>query len=211
MLEINIITLFPRLFKEYENVLPFNRALKNGLIKLNIVNIRDFSIDKRGTVDDRPYGGGTGMVLLPEPLKRALDSISNKEEVIALTPKGKMFNQNEAKILSKKNSITLICGRYEGIDERIIQKYTTSEVSIGPYVCAGGETPALVILESVVRLLPGVLDKEATENESFQEENFEHPQYTRPEEFEGLKVPEVLISGNHEQIEKWKKQNSKPF
>jgi len=209
MLEINIITLFPQLFKEFENVLPFNRALKNNLIKLNVINLRDFSINKRGTVDDKPYGGGTGMVLLPEPLKNALDSITFKEEIIALTPKGVIFDQKQAKALAEKKSITFICGRYEGIDERIIQKYSTKEISIGSYVCAGGEAPAIVILESIVRLLPGVLEDEATKKESFQSENLEHPQYTRPEEFEGLKVPEVLLSGNHAEIEKWKKQNSK--
>lgn len=210
MLEINIITLFPQLFKEFENVLPFNRALKNNLVKINIINLRDFSVDKRGTVDDKPYGGGFGMVLLPEPIKKALDSISEKQEIIALTPKGKMYNQNLAKNLTTKKSITIICGRYEGIDERIIQKYTTLELSIGPYVCAGGEAPAIVILESIIRLLPGVLENEAIEKESFQSENLEHPQYTRPENFEGLKVPEVLLSGNHAEIEKWKKQNSRP-
>jgi len=209
MLEINIITLFPKLFEEFKNVLPFNRAIKNNLIKLNIINLKDFSLDERGTVDDKPYGGGTGMILRPEPLFNALNSIKNKEEVIALTPKGETFNQKTAFDLSKKNSLTFICGRYEGIDQRIIDNMTTKEISIGNFVCAGGEAPAITILESIVRLLPGILEEEVIQKESFSEETLEHPQYTRPEVFNNWKVPEVLISGNHKEIENWKKENSK--
>ena len=208
MLEINIITLFPKLFEEFKNVLPFNRALKNNLIKLNIINLKDFALDERGTVDDKPYGGGTGMILRPEPLFKALGSISNKEDVIALTPKGQTFNQLLAQELSQKKSITFICGRYEGIDQRIIDNLTTKEISVGNFVCAGGEAPAITILESVVRLLPGILEEEVTQKESFSEDTLEHPQYTRPEEFNGWKVPDVLVSGNHKEIENWKKQNS---
>lgn len=209
MLEINIITLFPNLFEEYKNVLPFNRAIKNNLIKLNIINLRDFAIDSRGTVDDKPYGGGTGMILRPEPLFNALSSISNKEVVITLTPKGELFNQNKAQEFSKLKSITIICGRYEGIDQRIIDNYSTHEISLGKFVCAGGEAPATVIIESIVRLLPGVLDENVTVTESFTNENIlEHPQYTRPDEFMGFKVPEILLSGNHKEIEEWKKRNS---
>ncbi len=208
MLEINIITLFPKLFEEFKNVLPFNRALKNNLIKLNIINLKDFALDERGTVDDKPYGGGTGMILRPEPLFKALESISSKEDVIALTPKGQTFNQLLAQELSQKKSLTFICGRYEGIDQRIIDNLTTKEISIGNFVCAGGEAPAITILESIVRLLPGILEEEATKKESFSEDTLEHPQYTRPEEFKGWKVPDVLISGNHKEIENWKKQNS---
>jgi tRNA (guanine37-N1)-methyltransferase len=211
MLEINIISLFPNLFDEFKNVLPFNRALKNNLIKLNIINLRDFAIDERGTVDDKPYGGGTGMVLRPEPLFNALNSIQNKDTIIALTPKGKTFNQSTAKKLSKKNSITIICGRYEGIDQRIIDNFTTDEISLGNFVCSGGEAPAIVILESIVRLLPGVLEQEVISKESHTSEILEHPQYTRPEEFKGHKVPEVLLSGNHAEIEKWKMTNSKKY
>lgn len=209
MLEINIITLFPNLFEEFKNVLPFNRAIKNNLIKLNLINLRDFAIDERGTVDDKPYGGGSGMVLRPEPLFEALSSIKDKEVIIALTPKGTTFTQKKAYDLSQKKSITIICGRYEGIDERIIQNYTTDEISIGDFVCAGGEAPAITILESIVRLLPGILDEEAVTKESFSLENrLEHPQYTRPEEFKGHKVPDVLLSGNHKEIEAWKEKNS---
>jgi tRNA (guanine37-N1)-methyltransferase len=211
MLEINIITLFPKLFEEFKNVLPFNRALKNNLIKLNIINLKDFALDERGTVDDKPYGGGTGMILRPEPLYNALESITNKEEIIALTPKGDTFNQSLAQELSEKKSLTFICGRYEGIDQRIIDNKTTKEISIGNFVCAGGEAPAITILESIVRLLPGILEEEVTQKESFTEDTLEHPQYTRPEEFNGWKVPDVLVSGNHKEIENWKKQNSRKF
>ena len=209
MIKINIITLFPNLFEEFKNVLPFNRALKNNLIKLNIMNLRDYAIDSRGTVDDKPYGGGTGMVLRPEPLYNALQSIENKQEIIALTPKGQIFNQNLARELTSKNSITFICGRYEGIDQRIIDNYATKEISIGNFVCSGGEAPAITILESIVRLIPGVLEEEAVTKESHTDTNLEHPQYTRPEIFEWYKVPEILLSGNHAEIEKWKKENSK--
>jgi tRNA (guanine37-N1)-methyltransferase len=208
MLEINIITLFPKLFEEFKNLLPFNRAIKNNLIKLNIINLKDFAIDERGTVDDKPYGGGTGMILRPEPLYKALQSISNREEVIALTPKGETFKQPLAQELSEKKSLTFICGRYEGIDQRIISNMATKEISIGNFVCAGGEAPAITILESIVRLLPGILEDEVTQKESFSEDTLEHPQYTRPEEFNGWKVPDVLISGNHKEIENWKRQNS---
>jgi tRNA (guanine37-N1)-methyltransferase len=211
MLEINIITLFPKLFEEFKNVLPFNRAIKNNLIKLNIINLRDFAIDERGTVDDKPYGGGTGMVLRPEPLYNALESISNKQEVLALTPKGQVFNQEMASELSSKNSLTIICGRYEGIDQRIIDNFATKEVSLGSFVCSGGEAPAITILESVIRLLPGVLEEEVISKESHTSNNLEHPQYTRPENFKGEKVPEILLSGNHAEIEKWKLENSKSY
>lgn len=209
MLEINIITLFPNLFEEFKNVLPFNRALKNNLIKLNVINLKDFALDERGTVDDKPYGGGTGMILRPEPLFKALESVKGKQEIIALTPKGKTFNQKIAQELSQKSSLTFICGRYEGIDQRIIDNLTTQEISIGNFVCAGGEAPAITILESIVRLIPGILEEEVTQKESFSDETLEHPQYTRPEVFNNWRVPEVLISGNHKEIENWKKQNSK--
>jgi tRNA (guanine37-N1)-methyltransferase len=208
-LKINIITLFPKLFEEFKNVLPFKRALEKELIEINIINLRDYAIDERGTVDDKPYGGGSGMILRVEPLFQAIESILEKEEIIVLNPKGQLFNQNLAKEFKNKKSLTFICGRYEGIDQRIIDNFATKEISIGEYVCSGGEAPTIVILEAVLRLLPGVLDEEVTSNESFEEEYTEYPQYTRPESFQGYKVPEVLVSGNHKEIENWKKQNSK--
>lgn len=208
-LKINIITLFPKLFQEFKNVLPFKRAIEKELIEINIINLRDYAIDERGTVDDKPYGGGSGMILRVEPLFQAIESIVEKEEIIVLNPKGQLFNQNLAKEFKNKKSLTFICGRYEGIDQRIIDNFATKEISIGEYVCSGGEAPTIVILEAILRLLPGVLDEEVTSNESFEEENTEYPQYTRPENFQGYKVPEVLVSGNHKEIENWKKQNSK--
>jgi len=208
-LKINIITLFPKLFEEFKNVLPFKRAIEKNLIELNIINLRNFAIDNRGTVDDKPYGGGTGMILRIEPIYKALESIGEKEEVIVLNPKGDRFNQKMAKELRDKNSLTFICGRYEGIDQRVIDNFSTKEVSIGEYVCSGGEAPTIVMLEAILRLLPDVLEEDVISNESFEDEKTEYPQYTRPEEFQGIKVPEVLISGNHKEIENWKKQNSK--
>ena len=207
-LEINIITLFPNLFEEFKNVLPFKRALEKNLISLNIINLRDFAIDERGSVDDRPYGGGGGMILRVEPIVEALNTLTNKEEVIVLNPKGDLFNQEMAEELTSKTSLTFICGRYEGIDQRVIDNYSTKEISVGKFVCSGGEAPTIVILESILRLLPGVLDEEITKDESYQDGQKEYPQYTRPENYEGLKVPEVLLSGNHKEIENWKKENS---
>lgn len=208
-LKINIITLFPKLFEEFKNVLPFKRALEKDLIELNIINLRDYAIDERGTVDDKPYGGGTGMILRIEPIFKALENIVDKNEVIVLNPKGQIFDQKLATELKDKSSLTFICGRYEGIDQRVIDNLATREVSIGEYVCSGGEAPTIVMLEAILRLLPEVLEEEVTLNESFQENVTEYPQYTRPEVFNGIKVPDVLISGNHKEIENWKKQNSK--
>jgi tRNA (guanine37-N1)-methyltransferase len=208
-LKINIITLFPKLFEEFKNVLPFKRALEKDLIELNIINLRDYAIDERGTVDDKPYGGGTGMILRIEPIFKALENIVDKNEVIVLNPKGQIFDQKLANELKDKSSLTFICGRYEGIDQRVIDNLATREVSIGEYVCSGGEAPTIVMLEAILRLLPEVLEEEVTLNESFQENVTEYPQYTRPEVFNGIKVPDVLISGNHKEIENWKKQNSK--
>jgi tRNA (guanine37-N1)-methyltransferase len=196
------------LFEEFKNVLPFKRALEKNLISLNIINLRDFAIDERGSVDDRPYGGGGGMILRVEPIVEALNTLTNKEEVIVLNPKGDLFNQEMAEELTSKKSLTFICGRYEGIDQRVIDNYSTKEISVGKFVCSGGEAPTIVILESILRLLPGVLDEEITKDESYQDGQKEYPQYTRPENYEGLKVPEVLLSGNHKEIENWKKENS---
>lgn len=209
MLEINIITLFPNLFSEFKNVLPFNRAIKNKLLNINIVNLRDYAIDNRGTVDDKPYGGGTGMILRPEPLFEALSSIQNKDEIIAMNPRGQVFDQKLAQELVTKKSLTIICGRYEGIDQRILDNYCTKQVSLGNFICSGGEAPAITMLEAIIRLIPGVLEEEVIENESHSSNSkLEYPQYTRPEVFNNLKVPEILLSGNHAEIEKWKKENS---
>jgi len=215
MLKFDVITLFPQLFTQHLKNLPFRKAVELGLLEVNLHNLRDFAIDKHGTVDDRPYGGGVGMILMVEPIFKALESLGKTENgkkgrVVVLSPSGQKYDQKLAQEFSKEKEITLVCGRYEGIDHRVMEHLATDVISIGDYVVSGGETPALVIMESVTRLLPGVLEKEAAlESESFLKEGtVEHPQYTRPEDFKGWKVPKVLLSGNHKEIEKWKGENS---
>lgn len=185
--------------------LPFNRALKNNAISLNILNLRDFALDERGTVDEKPYGGGTGMILRVEPIVQALRHLNSKHTIL-LSPRGHTYTQQKAMQLSQKDEFTLICGRYEGVDARIEEHYTDETLSIGNYILSGGEVAALAIMESTVRLLEGMFTKEGvTQQESFSEFTIEHPQYTRPEDFEGHKVPQILLSGNHAEIEKWQK------
>lgn len=223
MLTFDVITLFPELFEAHLEHLPFSRAIENNLVNVNMHNLRDFAVDKRGTVDDKPYGGGVGMILMVEPVFDALSSIygfssdSNNSKIVVLSPKGETFTQQIAQEYSQLGQLTLVCGRYEGIDARVADLNKVNPdfpeietVSIGDYVLSGGETPALAIMESVTRLIPGVIEKpQATKTESFSEEGkVEYPQFTRPENFNDLKVPEVLLSGNHEEIEKWRKSNS---
>lgn len=210
-MKVNIITLFPEIFEKHLEYLPFKKAIELGRLEVNLVNLRDFALDSYGTVDGKPYGGGVGMVLRIEPLHRALESLklSKNNRTLVMDPKGNKYDQNKAQEYLKMDEITIICGRYEGIDARI-SHFCDEKISVGDYVLSGGELPALVVLESVTRLMPGVLDDEATAIESFSDgRSLEFPQYTRPEEYEGLKVPEVLLSGNHKEIEKWRKENSK--
>jgi len=239
MVKFNIITLFPSLFNEHFANLPFKKAIEKNLAEYNLIDLRNFSTNKYGSVDDTPYGGGVGMILMIEPIFRALSEIHGKEKmeerikngksvgknkkIIVLSPRGTKFNQKKAEELSKCEEISIICGRYEGIDARVEKHIATDVISIGDYILSGGEIPALAIMESVTRLLPGILEKEeAVKVESFSsfskeifsaEKNkfIEYPQYTRPENFLGLEVPKVLLSGNHKEIEKWKKENSKRF
>ena len=230
MITFDVVTLFPRLFTEHLNNLPFKRAIDNNVTKVNLWNLRDFAIDKRGTVDDKPFGGGVGMILMIEPIFKALSSIyperigksksidssflrlSKKSRIVVLSPRGKRYDQKLASELANMEQITLICGRYEGIDARVEKYLATDVISIGDYVVSGGELPALVLMESIVRLQSGVLEKkEATKNESFTKDFIEYPQYTRPGDFEGLKAPDVLLSGNHEEVEKWRKEQSRPL
>jgi tRNA (guanine37-N1)-methyltransferase len=219
MIRFNILTLFPELIQPHLNYLPFKKAVEKGLVEYTLWNLRDYAIDERGTVDDRSYGGGTGMILMPEPIYNALADINKqppedvvkkeKTRVILLSPRGKTFNQKYAEELSDEESITIICGRYEGVDGRIEENYASDVISTGDYVLSGGELPALTIMESVTRLLPGVLEKEdAAIKESFSSGKLEYPQYTRPENFRGIGVPKVLLSGNHKEIEKWREENS---
>ena len=214
-MKFHIFTLFPNLFESPLAEGVVGRALKSGLIDIRINNIRDYSTDKHGTVDDYPFGGGPGMLLKPEPIFESTRSnirnriISADSPLILLSPQGRTFNQKVAKELSTKEEITLICGRYEGFDERIRSNLATDEISIGDFVLSGGEIPAITIIDSVSRLLPGVISSiESAENDSFFNGLLQYPQYTRPANFEGLEVPKLLLSGNHSEIEKWRRQES---
>ena len=187
---------------------------QKGIIEVHIYNIRDFSNNKHKKVDDYPFGGGAGMVMTPQPIYDTYKHIItthniNNPSVIYLTPKGKVYNQSMAKQMSLKEDIILLCGHYEGIDERIIDLIVTDEISIGDYVLTGGELPALIMIDSISRLIPGVLNQEESfEEESFKDNLLEYPHYTRPRDFEGLKVPEVLLSGNHKKIDEWRREES---
>lgn len=216
MITFDIITLFPGLFKEHLNNLPFKRALENKSAEINLYNLRDYAIDKHGTVDDKPYGGGMGMVLRPEPIFNNVNKIlktnlstKKKRKIIVLSPRGNKFTQKKAQDYSKLEHLILICGRYEGMDHRVEEHLADELISIGDYVLSGGELPALVVMESIMRLLPGVLDADVTQLDSFSKGIIEHPQYTRPENHKGMRVPKVLLSGNHKEIEKWKREHSK--
>lgn len=221
-MKITVITLFPNLIQPYLSTSILGRAAKKGLVEYGIVNLRDFGEGKHLVVDDRPYGGGVGMILradiLASALKKALSNSSshslrgNVTKVILTSTSGKIHKQAHAQRLSQLDNLIIICGHYEGVDQRFVDKYVDEEICIGDFVLTGGEIPALAVIDSVVRLIPGVLEKEqATKQESFSEELgglLEYPQYTRPETFEGEKVPEVLLSGNHQEITKWRKQKS---
>lgn len=208
------MTLFPEIFHSYMNESIMKRAVEKGIIEVNIYNIRDFSDNKHKKVDDYPFGGGAGMVMTPQPIydtyKHIITTYNiNNPRVIYLTPKGKVYNQSIVKQMSVKEDIILLCGHYEGIDERIIDLIVTDEISIGDYVLTGGELPALIMIDSISRLIPGVLNQdESFEEESFKDNLLEYPHYTRPREFEGLKVPEVLLSGNHKKIDEWRREES---
>lgn len=205
-MKFDVVTLFPELIDIYKNNGIIGRAVENGLFEFEFINLRDYSEDKHKKVDDYPYGGGPGMLLKPEPMFNALDAIKKHNSyIIYLSPKGSLFNQNKAKELSKKDHIILIAGHYEGIDQRIIDKYVDEEISVGDFVLTSGELPVLMIVDAVGRLLPGVLgsDESAIE-ESHSNNLLEYPQYTRPESYQGMDVPEILLSGHHKKIEEWR-------
>jgi len=216
-MKIDIVSLFPEMFEGPFNQSILRRAQDKLLIEINIHNLRKWAKDKRGTVDDKPYGGGIGMVMMVEPIVKAIEEIKSCEaKIILLSPRGKVWKQEMAQKYSKFNHLILICGHYEGVDERI-KEFIDEEISIGDFVLTGGEIPAMVLVDSIVRLIPGVLQKsEATQFESFSNFKFqisnykllEYPQYTHPENFNGLKVPPILLSGNHGEIEKWRKEKS---
>ncbi|MCK4551931.1 MAG: tRNA (guanosine(37)-N1)-methyltransferase TrmD [Tenericutes bacterium] len=207
-MRITVLTLFPAMFPAILNDSIIKRAKENNLVTFEIINFRDFSSNKHKMVDDTPYGGGAGMVLAVEPIYKALTSIEGYESAlkILLTPQGKTYHQSVAKELISEEHIILICGHYEGFDDRV-REFIDIEVSIGDYVLTGGEIAALTIIDSVVRLIPGALgSKESYENDSFYEDTLDYPQYTKPREFRGLKVPDVLLSGNHQEIAKWREE-----
>ena len=202
---IDVLTLFPKMFENVLGESILKRAQGKGLAEIRVHNLRDWTDDAHRTADDKPFGGGAGMVMKIEPVWRALRELSGKSKVILLTPQGKKFDQKIAKKLAKEKRLILICGHYEGVDERI-RELSDCEISIGDYILTCGELPAMVLVDSIVRLIPGVLgDDESIKFESFESGTLEYPQYTRPAEFKGMKVPQVLLNGNHKKIEEWRK------
>lgn len=210
-MNIHILTLFPEMFEGILQSSILKKAQEKNAVTINTINFRDFATNKHKTVDDYPYGGGNGMVLKPEPIFYAVESIPNYEKarIIMMTPQGIPYTQKKAEELKKEEHLIFLCGHYEGFDERIREHLVTDELSIGDYVLTGGELAAMVVVDSVVRLLPGVLgNQESAETDSFSSGLLEYPQYTRPEEFRTWKVPEVLLSGHHQKIEEWRKKES---
>jgi len=235
-MKFNVITIFPDIITQYGSESILGRAQKKKLLDINAINLRDFTTDNHKTVDDTPYGGGAGMVMKAEPIFKALKSIKaipfskvdgltklktifskdikRKKRTILLSPRGKQFDQKMAEKLSKLDEITFVCGRYEGVDQRVVDKMVDEEVSIGPYVLAGGELGSLVMIEAIARLKTGVLGNSASLDEETFNDNIdggEYPQYTKPDDFKGWKVPSVLLSGDHGKIKNWRKEKSKKY
>lgn len=207
-MKFDVLTLFPEMFEPLK-LSVIGKALEKKIIDINLINIRDFSEDKHKKVDDTPYGGGAGMVMKPDVVYKAYKSIKDeKSKVIYMSPQGKTLNQKMVEKLSKESHLIMLCGHYEGIDQRVLDKIVDEEISIGDYVLTGGEIPAMVLIDSVSRYIEGVLKEDSIQEESFSNGLLEYPQYTRPEVFEGKKVPEILLSGHHENIERWRKEKS---
>lgn len=208
-----ILTLFPEMVKDGLNTSVIGRAVSGGLLSINTVNIRDYAFNKHQSVDDYPYGGGAGMLMQAEPVYLAYEAVTKmigkKSRVVYLSPQGRTFSQKIAEELAQEQDLILLCGHYEGIDERVLEEIVTDYISIGDYVLTGGELPAMVVVDAVSRLVPGVLhNDESSRFESFQDNLLEYPQYSRPEEWHGKRVPEVLLSGHHANIEKWRREQS---
>jgi tRNA (guanine37-N1)-methyltransferase len=212
-MRFDLVTIFPEIFRGPFDFGIVKRAIASGLIEIAIHDLRDYTADRHRQVDDRPFGGGAGMVMKPEPLFRAIEDITRggSARVVLLSPQGRLFNQHVARELSQLGRVVLICGRYEGVDERVVENVVDDEVSIGDYVLSGGEIPAMVVVDAIVRLLPGALGCEGSiERESFSQGTdwkglLDYPQYTRPANYRGLEVPEVLLGGNHGEIERWRR------
>lgn len=212
-MNFNVLTLFPEMIEQGMNTSITGRAIENGQIHLNAVNIRDYSDNKHNRVDDYPYGGGAGMVMQAEPVYRAYKALAEKiktpHRVIYMTPQGSVLNQSKVEELAKEEELIFLCGHYEGIDERVLEEIVTDYLSIGDYVLTGGELAAMVVMDGISRFVPGVLNNRVSaETESFHDNLLEHPQYSRPEEWKGKKVPEVLMSGHHKNIETWRREQS---
>ena len=208
-----VMTLFPEMFEQVMGSSIMGKAIDQGLIELEIFNIRDFTLDKHNKVDDYPYGGGAGMVMEAEPIYRCYEEICSRAEkrpaVVYMTPQGEVFSQRKAESLSTKDEVVFLCGHYEGVDERVLEEIVTDYVSIGDYVLTGGELPSMIMVDAISRLVPGVLHNDVSaEFESFQDNLLEYPQYSRPETWHDKKVPEVLMSGHHANIEKWRREQS---
>lgn len=207
-MKFDVLTLFPEMFEPLKQSI-IGKALEKKLIDINLINIRDFSKDKHKKVDDTPYGGGAGMVIRPDVVYDAYQSVnSEKAKVIYMSPQGKTLNQQMVENLSKESHLIILCGHYEGIDQRVLDKIVEEEISIGDYVLTGGEIPAMVLIDSVSRYTEGVLKQDSIQEESFSNGLLEYPQYTRPEIFKEESVPEILLSGHHEKIERWRKEKS---
>ena len=207
-MKFDVLTLFPEMFEPLKMSI-IGKAIEKKLIDINLVNIRDFSKDKHKKVDDTPYGGGAGMVIRPDVVYDAYKSVkSENAKVIYMSPQGNKLDQKKVEELSKEKHLIILCGHYEGIDQRVLDKIVDEEISIGDYVVTGGELPAMILIDSVSRYTEGVISSESRKEESFSNRLLEYPQYTRPEIFEGVKVPEILVSGHHANIEKWRKQKS---
>ena len=211
-MRFDIITIFPELFAGVLDCGILRRARQSGRLDVRIVNLRDFASDRHKSVDDRPYGGGEGMVLLPAPLFEAVEACRQdgvRSVVVLTTPQGRTWTQDTAREFASLEQVILICGRYEGVDQRVVDALVDREISIGDFVLTGGEIPAMVVLDSVARLLPGVLGcEDSARNESFSTGMLDYPQYTRPAEFRGMAVPEILLSGNHAEIERWRRERA---
>ena len=207
-MKIDILTLFPEMFSPLKESI-IKRAVEDGKIEINITNIRDYANPPHYRCDDMPFGGGAGMVMMCEPLFKAIESVKQENsKIFYMSPRGKVFNQSLARVMSKFEHIVLLCGHYEGIDQRVIDYFNIEELSIGDYVLTGGEIPAMVVADSIIRLIPGVIREESTMEESFSDNLLEYNQYTRPAEFRGMSVPEVLLSGHHKNIEDWRREQS---
>ena len=212
-MNFHVLTLFPDMIRQGFDTSITGRAMANGLLHLDVVDIRDYSRDKHKHVDDYPYGGGAGMVMQPEPISLAYEDMvkdmDHRPRVIYVTPQGSVFNQSMAEEFAGEEDLIFLCGHYEGVDERILEEIVTDYVSIGDYVLTGGELPALVMMDAVSRLVPGVLNNEdSAEFESFHDNLLEHPHYTRPVEYHGRRVPDVLLSGHHGNIDRWRREQS---